>query len=138
MTEDTIKTKHQALAKIVIVNLDDLAIPTHALLRILIAHRLIAMRVTGLFCIRQRCHPVVRYLRLLPGRIIKFLHIRSFVMYRAGLCQIVEILCTTAEILLRIGCMSYGKLPFLVKTDGFTNTLSLGSENLHQKCEQHE
>ena len=84
------------------------------------------MRVTGLRRIRQGSHPVVRHLYLLPVSIIEFLHIRTLVMNRVRLCQIVKILCSTAEVLLRISSMTQLELPTFIQADRLTDTLRVG------------
>ena len=81
--------------------------------------------MAGLKGIRQRGHPVVGNLYLLPRDIVELGGIGTFVVDGTGLCEVVEILGATAEILCRVGSMAKGKLPPLVQTDGFTHVFRM-------------
>ena len=125
VTEDAIEAQHQVLAKVFFPDVECLAIPSHTGLRILPPYGLVTMRMTGLWCVGQRGHPVVGNLYLLPCAIIEFLGIRPLIVDGVSLCQVVEVLRATAKILLRIASMSEGELPTLVEADGLTYTLRI-------------
>ena len=126
IAEDAVEAQHQSLAQILVGYVDGFAIPSHAGFRVFVAHRLIAVRVTGFGRIGQCGHPVVRQLHLVPTVVLhKFLRVRSLVVYRVGLCQIVKILRAAAEVLLWVGSVSQCKSPSLVKSDGFAYALCI-------------
>ena len=126
IAEDAVEAQHQSLAQIPVGYMDGLAIPAHTGLRVFVAHCFIAVRVTGFGRIGQCGHPVVWQLHLVPAVVfLKLLCVWSLVVYRAGLCQVVKILRSAAEILLWVGSVSQCKSPSLVKSDGFAYALCI-------------
>ena len=123
--EDAVEAQLQLFAQILFTDLHQLPVPAHARRGVLPAYGLIAVRVTGLGGIGQGGHPVVGHLHLFPSRGIEFLRIRPLVMDRVRFCQIVKILRSTAEVLLRISRMTQFEHPSLIQPDRFPDALRI-------------
>ena len=117
IAEYPVKLQPDMLAQIILWHCKSLSIPAHARLGVFIAHRLVAVAVTGFGGERQIDHPVVGQVDRLPRRSVELLGIRPGVMDRRRLRQIIKILGSTPEILLRRRRIAKGKLPIVVKKD---------------------
>ena len=130
-TEDAVETQHQSLPQVVPVYLDHLAIPPHASFGIFVAHRLVAMRVTGFTGIGQRRHPIVGHGDGLPGGIIEFLCIRALVVDGVCLRQVVEVLRATAKVLRWIGSMAESEFPTFIEQNFLSYVLGVHTKGDH-------
>ncbi len=138
VAEDAVEAQLEVLAEVLLADGEDLAIPAHAGGRILPADGLIAVGVACLTGIGQGRHPVVGYLHLLPGGIVKLAGVGSFVVDGVGLRQVVEILCAAAEVLLGISSVAKGKLPALVEADGLALGLRTQGDGKQAGDERHK
>ena len=114
VAEDAVELQFEVLAEVVLGDGERLAIPAHRRLGILPAHGLVAVAVAGLACKGQPYHPVVRQVDRLPARSIKLQTVRPGVVNAVGLREVVKVLGAAAEVLLRVGCVSKGKLPVFI------------------------
>ena len=128
VAEDAVELQLEVLAQVGFVDGEHLTIPAHRRSRILPAHGLIAVAVAGLTGEGQPDHPIMRKVDSLPARCIELHAVRPCIVNARSLREVVKILRATAEVLLRVGGMSEGKLPVVV------HQLVLAVLSLYGKC----
>ena len=78
---------------------EGLSVPSDAGLRVLVSDSLVSMAVTCFGSVWKVHNPVMRQVYALPVRGVELRGVRTLVVDRCGLCQVVEILCSAAEVL---------------------------------------
>ena len=102
VAEDAVEAEQDVPAEVFLADGEYLAVPADAGFGVLPAHRLVAVRVAGAAVIAQGGHEVVREAHFLPGAVVEFHRIRTFVVDGVCLGEIVEIFGAAAEVLLRV------------------------------------
>ena len=80
VAEDAVVLKPDMPSVILCRDLEGLAVPAHACLRIFEAHCLVAMTMACLLGIRKIDHPIVRKIYRSPARCIELRGVRAFVV----------------------------------------------------------
>ena len=105
ITEDTVELEIKMFAEVLLRNSDTFPVPSHRVFGEFITDGFIAMAVARLSGVWQINHPVVRKVHRLPVHSpllrIELGGVRSLVMDRGRLGQIVEVLRSATEIFLR-------------------------------------
>ena len=115
IAENAVETQDDTTAVVFLRHEEFLPVPTHAGFGVLPSNCLVTVAVARLRGERQVHDPIVGQCNFLPQRVFEVHGIRTGVVNRSRLGEIIEILGAAAEVLCRIGGVAQSELPTVVE-----------------------